>query len=389
MDIAAQLDAVGPPALTALVRRALGSQTAEAGEWRCHPLHGGLGGASGGLCRVAGTARDGGGDAPWSLVLKVVRPPGPDGPAPPMATEPRATYYWRREPLAYESGLLGDLPGGLAAARCYGVDERPDGAVWLWLEELRDDAGRPWPLDRYALAARHLGRFNGAYLAGRPLPAHPWLCADFLTGWFAQWARAAEVATRAEPWERQEVRAAFPVPVAGRVRRLIADRDRLREGLARLPRTLCHHDAWYRNLFARGDADERGETVAVDWAYVGIGPLGADGGDLLAGSMFYADLDAARAVGEEPAVFEAYWQGLREAGWRGDRRHARFGYAASAALRWGVPAWLPFIQEDPGRRRMEQFLGRPLAELLPQWATVQYWLLDLADEARGLLGTLR
>jgi hypothetical protein len=30
-----------------------------------------------------------------------------------------------------------------------------------------------WPLERYGLAARHLGQFNGRYLTGTPLPQHP------------------------------------------------------------------------------------------------------------------------------------------------------------------------------------------------------------------------
>src|SRR5207237_402832 len=83
--------------------------------------------------------------------------------------------YGKREALAYASGLLDDLPGGIAAPRCFAVEERTDESCWLWLEEVGDRHGSRWPLSQYARAARALGRFNGAYLAGRALPAYPWL----------------------------------------------------------------------------------------------------------------------------------------------------------------------------------------------------------------------
>jgi hypothetical protein len=37
----------------------------------------------------------------------------------------------RREAAAYASGVLADLPGGLAAPRCLEVEAQPDGATRL------------------------------------------------------------------------------------------------------------------------------------------------------------------------------------------------------------------------------------------------------------------
>ena len=51
--------------------------------------------------------------------------------------EPSHWFYWRREVLAYESGLLATLPGDLRAPVCHLVAERDDGSVALWLEDLR------------------------------------------------------------------------------------------------------------------------------------------------------------------------------------------------------------------------------------------------------------
>ena len=71
--------------------------------------------------------------------------------------------------------MLTDLPGGIAAPRCFAVEERADDSCWLWLEVVRDAVGPRWSLADYAQAADRLGRFNGAYLAGYPLPDAGWL----------------------------------------------------------------------------------------------------------------------------------------------------------------------------------------------------------------------
>jgi len=67
-------------------------------------------------------------------------------------------YYWRREPLAYSSGLLETLDG-LRAPRCRLCRERADGTIALWL----DDAGAhpDWTVERFRLVARDLGRMQG------------------------------------------------------------------------------------------------------------------------------------------------------------------------------------------------------------------------------------
>jgi hypothetical protein len=45
--------------------------------------------------------------------------------------------------------------------------------AWLWLEFVTEATERVWPLGHFAVAARDLGRFNGAYLAGSALPEQP------------------------------------------------------------------------------------------------------------------------------------------------------------------------------------------------------------------------
>ncbi len=64
-------------------------------------------------------ARDQGEDRPWSIVLKAVH-------APLNHADPAHWNYHRREILAYQNGLLANLPGGLGAPRCLGITEHPE-----------------------------------------------------------------------------------------------------------------------------------------------------------------------------------------------------------------------------------------------------------------------
>ena len=64
---------------------------------------------------------------------------------------------------AVDQGMLNDLVGDLVAPRCMGIVEYPDKESWLWLEDIGESGDGVWSLERYGLAARHLGQFNGAY----------------------------------------------------------------------------------------------------------------------------------------------------------------------------------------------------------------------------------
>jgi len=60
----------------------------------------------------------------------------------PPSDDPTAINYWRREALIYESDRLATLSGALRAPRFYGRDERADGTLWLWLEDLGEGDDR-------------------------------------------------------------------------------------------------------------------------------------------------------------------------------------------------------------------------------------------------------
>ena len=369
--------------LTSLVRQALSSPTAEIDQWEHEQVsYINTEESNLGLHRFRGTAVDKDKARPWSMVLKAVR-------APINETNPAYWNYHRREILAYQSGLLNDLPGGFSAPRCLGTAEYSEGVCWLWLEDL-NPANRPWTLAEYGLAARHLGRFNGAYAAGHPLPVEPWLSQHWVRGWLAAYEQGCletlELMRDPHLWEHPLLVSAFPRPITDDMLRMWDSHEALLSVLDQLPQTFCHMDAYRPNLFIHRDAQGLDQTVAVDWVFAGIGAIGEEIANLWAASLIWLEYDAAQAQDLDDAVFTNYLDGLREAGWQGDPRLPRLGYTAACALRWGVIGlwWLDALNNAKEQADFEKHWNRPMPELVSQWAKTAYHVLDLADEAYRL-----
>jgi hypothetical protein len=358
---------------TATIRRVaqqvLGADAAVPSGWRVAPIgYAQVLGITGGLFRVEGDR--------WSAVLKVVVPQ----PSPAAVAETDGWCYWKREPRLYQSGLLADLPPGLRAPRCHGVDEREDGTVHIWLEDVADEVGPRWGWQRYARGAREIGRFNGAYLAGRPVPHHPACSRDWIRAYVAQTQAGGYAPSPELDWDHP----VFPAPVRGRHARLLERREELFTAVDRLPRVFRHGDCFPNNLLPRGD-----ETVAIDWAFAGPGPVGHDLCALVSPSLMFSLVAPRDATRLEGIALEGYVAGLREAGWRGDPALVRFAYAATTALHWGliVPVWTLRLMRDPSGfgASWSRRLGRPLDQLVPQFAGWARYALDLGDEALASL----
>jgi hypothetical protein len=377
---AQRLAAVDRATLTPLVRQALGREQAEVTGWACAPIYGGAG-AGGSIYRFSGTARDRREeDLPWSLILKAIH-------AIPQRRSPSAFNYWRREPEAYRSGLLYDLPGGMTAPRCYGVVEYADDACWLWLEEVEDRFGA-WPIEQYGVVARHLGQLNGAYLAGRPLPEAPWLSQKWMRSYIEP---AAPIFDRLRgSLDHPLIRRLLPGDAADDLLACWENRERYLSAPERLPRTFCHLDAFRRNLFARQGPDGREETVAVDWSYSGIGAIGEDLVPLVGATLAFGEVGASQAQALDQIVFEGYLQGLHEAGWRGDPALARLGYLAGLRIRYtlgGLGETLFIVFDERQHTGAEKVFGRPMAEIMDMFAVVSAQYAALCQEVDALVDT--
>ena len=370
VEIETALQAIDRETLNPPVRKALDSETATVTDWQVTPLPA----ERRNVFRFTGNARTADKKVAWSLVLKVVG---------------RERTSGRREAQANASGLLCDLPGGLAAARCFGVEAHGD-TFRIWQEEVMDEVDRPWPLARYSLAARHLGQLNGAYLVGHPLPTGPWVLREWIRSEVAE-EEALDVARPPRLPDHPLSRRAFPGRSVDDLLRFWADRELFLAALDRLPKTFGHLDAAPSNVFVRRGSSGPAQTVAIDWSHAGIAEIGHDIAPLVFYSLLDDRWDPAQTEALDERVFAGYVSGLQEAGWSGDPSAARFGVAASLALRYGLSCLrrpLSYGLDKSGQTWVEQVRGRPIEEVLDRFAAVHRFVLGRADEARRLLAVI-
>lgn len=202
-----------------------------------HPLPGGGGAATVGVWRTVL------GDQP--VVVKRLGAPV-DG-DPPELSNARHFAYWRRPADVITAGTVLDTPG-LRSPRLGAVEEDAEGITIF--EEWVEDASSSG-----LFAAHALGRFAGAQLA-----AAPWLARNHLRDRMARVERHGGWRTLARTtvadvadhlWERRT--------------ELLAAAD----ALVQVP---VHGDVTPLNLPGR----EGDDVIAIDWAMLGTGAVGAD-----------------------------------------------------------------------------------------------------------------
>jgi len=387
-----QLAQINPAMLTPIIQRVLDSSDAVLGDWQMSPLpHTVINPVSGGLHRVSGSAHVGAETQPWSVILKIMHLPLPHASVEwNSSDDPTHFNYWQREFLIYQSGLLDQLAEGLAAPRCFQALEQPDGSCWLWLEDIHGTLAPEWSLERYGLAARHIGRFQGSFLIDRSLPTASCLSRGWLQTRVAGFAPHIEQMHEMELWKHPLLREAFPQPIVERIQRLWNERAHVFAALDRLPQTLCHLDLYPPNLFARQDQQGNDQTVLIDWSFAGMGAVGQDIGNLVPDTlwMMHVPIESLREL--EHFVFNGYAEGLHDVGWHGDVLMLYLGYTAGFALAYSfLIGWLLKIARDPeAQGRIEQRWQRPFSAILAQRAPIIYHALDCADEARLLIDAL-
>jgi hypothetical protein len=368
--------------LTDLLQKALDRPALKIIDWKVKPIMGGLEFESA-VFRFQGDARDNDEIVSWSLILKMIKPSV-------KAKEPHGIWYWKREAFGYQSGLLHQLPGGnVTAPTCFEVQEQPDGSMWLWLEDIKEDITNPWPIEQYAIAARHLGQFNGAYLTGQPIPAESWIPRN----WLRMYVEQAEPMARFmqnNPYH-PVVKHVFPGDSVAQMLACWDARGPILDVLENLPQVFCHQDAFRRNLFAR-----QGRTIAIDWAYMGNAPVGAELVSLVAGSIGFFEIPAERVRDLDHLCFDGYLQGLADAGWKGDSKLVRTGYALSCLLRYPIGGsmgeMLPrFLDQDAQSksRIAAAFEDKSADELEKSDPAIVAYYQGLLPEALKLLGIKR
>lgn len=357
--------------ITALARAACGDDRLEVRSWHFQPVQGGFGSAVGGTAlhrvEVQTTARK-----TASLILKTLHARAGEA--------PNSPYYWKREYEVYRSKLLDDLPAdSFSTPRIYATQDFGD-ACWIWMEDIADRKA-DWSLDDFHDIARRLGRFNGAGLKDPP-SSFGWLPVNWHSAIAPGLADA--FAKLDQLLESPLARIALPLASKDEIIATWQDRHIFQEALARLPRTLCHTDAFPRNILHRAS-----EPALLDWALASISGLGEELVCLVAVSLYYDGFSAEYADQLDKTVFAGYIAGLREAGWRGDPKLARIGYTCGMVLRGlaGVKQDLLLLRDPASHDQLKlTHQMTSLEDIARLFAEVRrFRLLKMAREARRLL----
>jgi hypothetical protein len=340
--------------------------------------------ATGGIWRVRDTypgSDSADGSAGRSRILKVAKPPSgdpPTGSAWRTSDTPTHFNYWRREVLAYETGLADSVyrDAGIRAPGLESRVTREDGSIELWLEDVAGPSGFAFSVARLGQFGHELG-LGQARWAGR-VPSRdelPWLS----RGWLRQYLSEGpgnNVHVRDEDWD-DPIAHVWPVEVRERLRSLWERRMSALKQVEALPRTLCHLDCWPANLIE----DAAGTSVLLDWSFVGEGAIGEDPANLIIDSVSDGLMDAALLPEIADAVTSGYINGLADGGWHGSADEARRAIEVCAVTKYswlgahvvstavrgraGKPA---YNQDGSASETLVRSTG--LAELLADWLSV-------------------
>lgn len=327
-----------------------------------------------GFILVTGTAAVGGHIEDWSLVVKVVDTRLEEG-----------FVSSAREVAVFRSGFLQRLKGSLKGIPCHGITERANGRVLLWLQDMRGATLPPWSTENFVSAARAVGHFNGSWPESAA-PTEDWLDRTLATS-RPRIGLQPEFAARVESKRGHEVLRRVGAGIGEhRLYSVAAEFAGIVKASHRLPRVVTHNDCHPRNLYISKGSDNAVATYAADWSSIGLGPVGLDGGTLIAGGMTRSEREAIQAADVESAVFSSYVRGLRDAGYEFDRDHVRLGFLSNLVI-W-VFGYAVIASDIPDRGPWavgwaEQFEADG-NELVEQLALRLKLFMPLFDEAVAL-----
>ena len=367
-------------ALLAAVRKQVNDPDAEILSLEHRPLGGGLldavaGGE--GLLLHRGQVKSSRGDQTFELVEKICR-------VLPEGLEPDSWLYWKREALAYQSGLLDDMPPGLTSPNCFGVAYTSLPSARIFLEAIVDNQPR-WSSETHARVGEALGLFNGHHLGVPDMDRRSWMAIGRAHSWVALAAEAFGDfgVLRSDPMLSRWIGGSNVARTIGLWREL----EVLRAALADLPRCFCHHDAFKRNILFRKSADAPLDPVAIDWAFAGYGVLGEDLAANIGASLQLLEIDAVDGPVIANAIYKGYLSGLRKSGWSGAESDVRLGFCATTAMTFalGAPgAWLPLLRAPNFSSMVETIVGAPSERFLDNLPVIQSFFLDFGEEALEL-----
>jgi hypothetical protein len=307
----------------------------------------------------------------YALILKILKPDA-------LRKESHHYYYWKREALVYQSGILNQLPAGIRAPECYAVEEKQNGDIWIWLEDINiENLQSDWSLHQMKKVSYLLGKFNGRYLSGTPLPAHSFLCRNWLKSWVnACTAYAKPIQVQKAIWDCYRNVIGHTSPAADIWNEYCLNRTRvnnLLETLDRLPRVFAHQDVHWDNIFIE-QVEERHSIIAMDWQFASISGVGEELGRMFGYALLKGKIPVEMVEEYKESLFKNYLQGIRDSGWNGNANLPRFGFCAAAGSRF-------IMAFDKLLTALETGDGNSQKEKLSHLLLVVQALIDLAEES--------
>lgn len=223
-----------------------------------------------------------------------------------IASQAQDPGYARREVECYRANLFEGLGRRLRVPRAYQVRfHEAESRFWLWLEDYGGAFDQDWTLESLAQAVRDLAELHAAWWERRAeweqLPFLRQRAQAMYDGfWVERIAKNLE-AINGHPHE-STITQVFTPARQQHLRRLSRAADWIYPQLERLPQTLLHQDVWTPNLGRR-----EGQTVLIDWSYLGPGTPGAELSQTFAllTQMWRPDID-------DTPLLEALYTGLTE-----------------------------------------------------------------------------
>jgi hypothetical protein len=271
----------------------------------------------------------------WSAFVKVVRSYRHWPRYPQLPVEARQAFdepgVWRHEVDLYRSDLGRVLPPGMRLPHVHGVVELPDDRLLLVLEDVAVDPS-PWTTDRYARAARRLGRLHVRLSRASGLPRRrserpSELVHAMYTSRLIPVALPQLLAD--ETWlhpllrDERDLRGEL-VELAARVPALV-------ERVSALPQLRAHGDACPQNLLV--PVDEPDTFVVIDWAMTSVAAVGDDLGQLLVGHAHDGVLTVPELVALREVLVQSYVVGLGTEGFHASPDSVRLGMDGGLVVR--------------------------------------------------------
>lgn len=334
--------------LTPIVKMVLEDDSATITSWQYQLLKG-IGGGVGGnkVLLFEGEAETQNGAKSWHVILKMLTAQSIDHPTGP--------HYWLREVEVYRSGFVNTLEGKLTVPHCYRIDQPADEVCWVWLQFVEETSEDRWTDTQFIQSARHLGQFNGHFLAQDKLPSYDWMSIN----WHGK--NLDQVAPLVKNFKTAMSNRLYQLGYPDDSHTFLLNQWEKRgdylDKLEPLPETICHYDAFRRNLLALPN-----ETVAIDWTFVGAGPIGADVAAMLWVSFVFNNISAQQLDSLYEPMLNAYLQGLSDMDAEVDEKTVRLGYAASFVVRVLISAGYDtlLLLDESRHEHFEAIINMPI-----------------------------